>query len=110
MRPLSVKPVPDTVAADTVTLVPPGFFNVSEISCVLPTCTLPKLTLDGVADTLPGSVTVAVSGIFKVEFEALLAMATFPLGVPEVCGASVTVNVAVFPAAMVNGIFNPLML
>lgn len=75
----------------------------------MPTCTLPKLTLDGVAETLPGAVTVAERGMFNVAFDALLVIATFPLAVPAVCGARVTFNIAVCPAVNVRGVVSPLM-
>ncbi len=108
VSPLTVKAAPVTVALEIVTLVPPGFFKVSERSWLLPICTLPKLTLDGVAETLPGAVTVAVRGIFNVAFEALLLIATLPVAVPAVVGARVTFSVAVCPAINVRGVVMPL--
>lgn len=75
---------------------------------MLPTCTLPKLTLDGVAETLPGAVTVAVRGIFNVALEALLLIATLPVAVPAAVGASVTFRVVVCPAVSVRGVVSPL--
>ena len=69
---------------------------------------MPKLTLDGVAVTLPGATTVAERGIFNVVFEALLLTATLPLAVPAVWGARVTLIVAVCPAVNVRGVVSPL--
>lgn len=75
---------------------------------MLPTCTLLKLTLEGVAETLPGAVTVAVNGIFSVALDALLLIVTLPVAVPAVAGARVTFNVAVCPAVKVRGVVIPL--
>ena len=58
---------------------------------------------------LPGAVTVAVTGIFSVAFEALLLIATLPVAVPAVVGARVTFSVAVCPAVNVRGVVIPLM-
>ena len=77
---------------------------------MLPTTTLPKLTLEGLGLTLPGAVTVAVRGMVNVPLEALLVITALPVAVPAFCGASVTVNVAVLPAAIVAGTDIPLRL
>lgn len=71
---------------------------------------LPKLTLAGVGLTLPGAVTVAVRGMVNVLLEALLVITALPLAVPAACGARVTVNVVVLPAAIVAGTVMPLRL
>ena len=76
----------------------------------MPTTTLPKLTLAGVGLTLPGAVTVAVRGMVSEPLEALLVITALPFAVPAVCGVRVTVNVAVFPAAIVAGTVIPLRL
>ena len=52
-RPLRLKPVPEAVAADIVTLAVPVFFSVMVCELLLPMTTLPKLTLDGVAVSWP---------------------------------------------------------
>jgi hypothetical protein len=91
-------------------LDPPEFVRVTVLGVLLPVCTVPKLTLAGLEVRLPAVTTVAESGIFNVALLALLVMATFPLAVPAVCGASVTVNVAVLPAAIVAGTVIPLRL
>ena len=55
--PLSLKPVPLTVAAEIVTLVPPVFFSCTDCELVVPFATVPKLTLDGMVATVPTAVT-----------------------------------------------------
>ena len=91
-------------------LEPPEFVRVTVLGVLLPVCTVPKLTLDGLEVRLPAVTTVAERGIFKVVLLALLAMATFPLAVPAVCAASFTLNVAVPPAAIVMGVVMPVRL
>jgi len=52
-RPLILKPVPDTLAAEIVTLAVPLFFRVTVCELVSPTTTLPKLTLAGLTESCP---------------------------------------------------------
>lgn len=77
----------------------------------LPEMMFPKLKLEGVAemaalDAVPAPARVTVAG----ELGALLAIVTLPFTLPGVIGANITLNVAVFPAAIVAGVFNPLAL
>lgn len=110
LRPVMLKPVPVAVAAVMVMLVPPELVSVSESVCVLFNCTLPKLRLDGFAVSAPAASPVPVSGMLSEEFEALEVNATFPLALPPVVGAKVTVKLDVWPAFSVRGKLRPLML
>jgi hypothetical protein len=86
----------------------------TEIDCVplLPTVTLPKFMLAGLALScaigaaapVPPNVTLAG------ELEALLRTETLPVARPVEDGAKVTVSEAVAPAANVAGIVMPLTL
>src|SRR3989442_6026140 len=51
--PLMVNPVPEALAAEMVTLAVPEFVNVTVCDPLLPTSTLPKLTLAGLGVSCP---------------------------------------------------------
>jgi hypothetical protein len=55
--PLSLKPVPLTVALEIVVLAVPVFFNCTVCEFVVPFTTVPNLTLAGVVATVPAAVT-----------------------------------------------------
>jgi hypothetical protein len=61
---------------------------------VVPTCTLPKLMLAGLAVRLPGLTPVPVMAIAKFEFPALVATVRLPVAAPADVGANVIANVA----------------
>lgn len=109
VSPLIVKPVPVALAAVIVTLAVPEF--VSEIDCdpLLPTWTLPKLTLEGFAERV-ACVPVPVKAIAAGEPVALLVIETLPLALPAEVGANCAVNEVFAPALIVAGTARPLML
>jgi hypothetical protein len=53
VKPLMLKPVPVALAAVIVTLAVPEFVSVIVCGLLLPTATLPKLTLEGFAVRVP---------------------------------------------------------
>src|SRR2546427_5446850 len=53
VMPLMVNPVPDALAAEMVTLAVPELVNVTVCDPLLPTSTLPKLTLAGLGVSCP---------------------------------------------------------
>ena len=53
MPPTTEKPAPETVAWEILTVAVPEFLTVTLCDVVLPTATLPKLGLLGVADRVP---------------------------------------------------------
>jgi hypothetical protein len=67
--PLTPKPAPEALAAETTALVPPLFVRVTVWLWLLPTVTLPKLTVAGLsvnwpaAVPAPETVTAAVVGV-----------------------------------------------
>ncbi len=75
--PVALNPAPDTVTFDTVTLEDPAFVNVTESALLLPTFTLPKLKLVGLAfsETVAAAFTVNVAAPL-VTLPALLLTTT----------------------------------
>ncbi len=100
-----------TLTCDTVTLELPLFVIVTLLLLALPALTLPKLRLLGLEEIVsdaacPVPASVATFG----ELGASLATLTVPARLPAVVGANSTLKVAVFPAAIVVGVFRPLAL
>jgi hypothetical protein len=91
-----------------VTLEPPVLVTVSDIDCVLPTKTLPKLRLLGFAPSAPAAVPVPDNAMVSVGFEAFDVIVTLPLAAPLALGVNVTLKVAVCPAVRVTGAVIPL--
>jgi hypothetical protein len=106
--PLRLNPVPETPAAEIVTLAVPVLFNVTVADPLLPTCTLPKLTLAGLALS-PPCVPVPLNAIARGDPGALLAIEMLPLTLPAAVGAKPAVNDALCPALIVTGAVIPLM-
>jgi len=109
--PLSLNPVPLTVMLEMVTLLPPVFFNCTVCEFVVPSATVPKLTLDGVVVTVPGAVTpVPLTEYSALPLVALLVNNTYPECSPVLVGANFTESVMYPPAEIVCGTVNPLTL
>src|ERR1700684_1357268 len=67
LRPVVLKPAPETVAWVMVRLVPPVLLSASERDWLVPVCTLPKVTLEGAALRAPGGgFVVACQGVLPV--------------------------------------------
>ena len=84
--------------------------TVSDRLELLPTCTLPKLRLVGLAVSAPGVIPVPDNGMVRVGFEAFDVMVTLPLAAPAEAGANFTLKVALWPAVRVTGAVMPLIL
>lgn len=106
--PLKLNPVPLTATFDTETLDPPVFVIVSDWLCVLPTVTVPKLTLVGFAASVPGVTPVPDSPMVSDGFDASEVIVTVPLAAPADCGENATVNVVLCDAFSVKGVVIPL--
>jgi hypothetical protein len=91
--PLIVNPAPVSVACEMLRTDPPGFVRVSERVCVLPTCTLPKLILVGLAARDPAVTPFPDSAMLSEGLEAVLAIMMLPFAFPPDVGAKVAVNV-----------------
>lgn len=92
--PLSVNPDPLIPTWEIVTLDPPLLVTVSERALLLPTVTLPKLRVLGLAPNAPAVIPVPVSGIANEGLAPSEVIVTVPFALPADCGAKVTVNVA----------------
>ncbi len=76
-----------------VRLVPPELVNVSDKLELLPTCTLPKARLVGLAVKVPCVVPVPERGMLKLGLDPFDVIDTLPLAAPLALGANCTVNV-----------------
>ena len=76
-----------------VTSEPPVLVTVSVTNLLLPTCTLPKLMLDGFGVNVPGSTAEPDRGTMSVGLEALLRTVRLPLTFPADCGVNTTLKV-----------------
>jgi len=83
------KPVPVTLSEETFTLVVPVFFRVIAWVAVVPSATLPKLTLAGVAEIAPAAPDPE-RAIVKVGFEASLVTTKLPVAAAAEVGANWT--------------------
>jgi len=95
-----VKPAPAIVAPVMDTGAVPGFDNVTEAEPLLPTETLPKFTLAGLAAKDPW-VPVPARATDTVESEALPVIVTLPEAAPAAVGVNVAEKGALAPAAIV---------
>ena len=86
------------------------FVTVSEMDCLFPTVTVPKLRLVGFAPSVPGVTPLPESGTVRVGFEAFDVTVRLPLALPADVGANDTLNVALCPAVSVTGVVIPLKL
>jgi hypothetical protein len=110
LSPVTLNPLPVTLACVTLTLEPPELVKVSDRVALLPICTLPKLRLIEVAATVPGVPPLPESARVRLELAALLTIETLPLADPPVCGAKVTLKFVLWPADSVKGRLGPLRL
>lgn len=92
MIPLTLNPDPVAEACVIVTLDPPELVKVSDAVWLVPVCTLPKLTLAGLAVSDPAATPVPESEMEREGFAALLVTVRLPLVAPLVCGAKATVK------------------
>jgi hypothetical protein len=109
-KPLRLNPEPVTLAEEIATLVPPELVRVSVSEPLLPVVTLPRLRLAWVGVSWPGAMPVPVSGTFRVEFEALDAMAKLPVTAPPAVGENFVLKLTLWPAVSVVGKLKPLTL
>ena len=108
VMPLMEKPVPLALAELMVTFAVPGLLSVTVWVALLPTFTLPKLTVEGEADSCATPWPVAVSATVSGDVAVLLTRLTLPLAAPTTVGANVTVKVLVWPGVSVSGTEMPL--
>ncbi len=105
--PLKLKPLPVADALEMVTVEPPVLVTVTATDLLLPTVTLPKLTLAGFAISEPAVTPVPESAMFRGEPGASERTARLPVTAPPVVGANFTVNDMDWLAVSVAGSANP---
>lgn len=109
LRPLMLKPAPDALAWVIVNGAFPVFCKITLFGELLPTPTFPNGTFAGLAVSCAWPA-VPLREIDSIEFDALLAIAMFPVALPAVVGANCAVNVAPCPAGITSGAVRPIML
>jgi hypothetical protein len=92
---------------DTVTLAPLATSDPAW-ACGVPTVTLPKLGVAGLAANCPGAVPVPESVTLRLDTDPSAVNARLPVTAPAAVGVSVTLNVRVCPAFSVVGTLKPL--
>jgi hypothetical protein len=107
-KPAMLKPAPEALAAEIVTLAVPELFNVMVCVPLLPTSTLPKLKVDGLGESA-ANMPVPASEATVGELCALLLIETLPDALPGAVGANSALKVLNCPGARDNGKVNPLM-
>ncbi len=103
------KPEPEALAEESVMLAVPEFVRVMDLDPLLPTATLPKLTLVGLAESCPCR-PVPLSAMVAGDPGALLLTEMAPEVLPADAGAYCTANVTLTPALIVWGKPSPLTL
>ena len=86
-NPLMLKPVPETPPCEIVTVLVPEFVSVIICDPPLPTRTLPKLKLEGVAVRVPCTA-VPLKAIVAGDPGALLLIVTLPEALPVDAGVN----------------------
>jgi hypothetical protein len=108
LTPLGLKPTPVAFTPEMVSFVFPVFVRVTASELVVPSFTFPKLKLVGFAASNALAATpVPPKATVSGELGALLISATDPDALPADDGVKTALNVVLFPAAIVNGAFNP---
>jgi hypothetical protein len=107
VNPVTLKPVPVTLSDETTRFAVPVFFKVIAWVAPVPSATLPKLTLDGVAE-IAGCVPVPVSATV-VGLERLVEIEMLPDALPAVVGAKTALKLMVAFEASVCAV-NPVTL
>jgi hypothetical protein len=110
VTPLALKPEPETVTLEMLTLEFPVFVKVTLEEPLPPTFTLPKLRLVGFTPSRKvAAAPVPLRAIVRGEPGALLTKETEPVTLAAVVGAKAVLNVVLPPATIVAGTVRPLM-
>ena len=91
VKPLTAKPVPEALAADRVIAAVPGLVSLTDVELLLPTSTLPKLMLEGFAESAP-CVPVPLSAMERVGFVAFELIVIVPDALPAAAGEKLAAN------------------
>jgi len=109
VSPLILKPAPVKLPCAMVKLALPELVKVTFCTLVLPTSTLPKLTVAGVTESC-GCTPVPLRAMVLGELGALLTSERLPGTLPVAVGANCTLKVLDCPGGTVSGNVGPLML
>lgn len=90
--PVKLNPVPDATALEMVTLSPPVLVTTTATDLLVPTLTLPKFSLLGLAVRAPAASAVPESGIDSGELEAFETMLNDPVAAPGLVGEKYAVK------------------
>jgi len=93
VMPEMLKPVPPTVACETVAFMPPVLVTVSVCASFCPTVTLVNVRLEGVAVNVAGVTPVPDRATSSVVLDPVTVIERFPLAAPAVVGLKTTPNV-----------------
>jgi hypothetical protein len=107
VNPLMLKPVPEALAAEIVTLAVPVFVSVTGTDPLLPSIRLPKLMLAGFAESAP-CVPVPVKA--TEGSDPLLTIEMLPESTPVAVGENTAVKFVDWPAFSVTGVAIPVTL
>jgi len=112
VRPLALKPLPETWICEMLTLELPELVRVTVCGVLLlPTVTFPKLRLLGLAVRSKVEVTpVPLNAMVEWELEASLTSERLPVTLPALAGAKATLKLVLCPALRVSGTVRPVML
>jgi hypothetical protein len=108
LTPLTVKPAPEMLAAEIVTLEFPVLVKAALKSLLLPTFTLPKLRFAVLnASTCVPAAPVPLNAIVNGELGALLVSEIEPVTAPAAVGVKTALNVLFEPVGIVSGVLRP---
>src|SRR3989441_843316 len=112
VRPLAVKPLPETLICEMLTLELPELVRVTVCGALLlPTVTFPKLRLVGLAVRRKVEVTpVPLNAMVEGELGASLTSERLPVTLPALAGAKATLKLVLCPALRDSGTVRPVML
>ena len=112
VRPLALKPLPETLICEMLTLELPELVRVTVCGALLlPTVTFPKLRLVGLAVRRKVEVTpVPLNAMAEGELGASLTSERLPVMLPALAGAKATLKLVLCPALRVSGTVRPVML
>jgi hypothetical protein len=110
-KPLSENCAPETTTLATVTLEFPAFVSVTLNALLFPTCTFPKFSREAfVVRSAVAAIPVPLTETVLGELETSVMTEILPDTAPATLGEKITLNVACFPAEMVNGSDIPVIL
>jgi len=107
LRPLRVKAVPVKFACEMVRFDPPVLVKVSGWVLLLPTATLAKATVVGLATTVPGAAPVPDNEMARGEPDALVTIEREAFALPATEGANLTLKLVLWPGPRVTGRLRP---